>query len=334
MAWELLLASENTHNSNLGIYGGTMMDRAFFSKLRLRSPDSGKPLCKRGGGLEDEDGNHYTIIDGIPDLRPLRPIEGTLRYKLCEHDDFRTYCFQRSLTPLFPTQVRNSPDIKETNVSGFVPPPHNGAFCLDHGCGGGKFRRLLEAFGYEYVGVDNEIGASANQGGGGGFLGGATILGDLHRLPFEEGTFQFAVSYSVFEHLQNPFIAAHELFRVMEPGGICFVAIAALIPFHMDSFYHHTHFGVLNTFKSAGFLVEQVAGANWNAYKAISSMDGLPGPKLIRNIFGGLTETIHRTLWGVRARLKGVDLEAEELRRHLLMAALIKTVLIKPPQNV
>ena len=262
------------------------MDRGPISQLRLQSPDSGKPLCERGGGLEDEDGNHYPIIDGIPDLRPLRRIEGVLHYKLCEHGDFRNYCFQRSLIPLFPSQIRKSPDTKETNVSGFVPPPHHGAFCLDHGCGGGKFKQFLEAYGYEYVGVDNETGGSATQGGDSGFLGGVTHLGDLHRLPFAEDTFQFAVSYSVFEHLQNPFVAAHELFRVMEPGGICFVGIAALIPFHMDSFYHHTHFGVLSTFKSAGFLVEQVAGANWNAYKAISAMDGLPGPKVIRNISG------------------------------------------------
>lgn len=310
------------------------MNRGSFSRLRLRSPDSGKPLRETGEGLEDDDGNQYQIINGIPDLRPLRPIEGILHYKIYEHDEFRTYCFQRSLTPLFPRQIRKSPDIKKSIVSGFVPPPHHGAFCLDHGCGGGKFRHFLEAYGYEYVGVDNETGASANQGGDSGFLGGATILGDLHRLPFEENSFQFAVSYSVFEHLQNPFVAANELFRVMEPGGICFAAIAALIPFHMDSFYHHTHFGVLNTFKSAGFLVEQVAGANWNAYKAISSMDGLPGPRFIRNFFGELAETIHRTLWSLRARLKRRNLEAEELRRHLIMAGLIKAVLIKPPKNI
>ncbi len=298
--------------------------------VRLISPDDGSPLREAQGCLIDESGNKYPIIDSTPDLRPRKPICGLADYKPTEHSRIRSYDFRRSLVPMFPNQTNRGRDVKEVNVVGFVPPPHPGAVCLDHGCGGGHFRSFLESFGYTYVGVDNESGTTAEQGGDERFAGGATHLCDLHRLPFRGQTFQFAVSYSVFEHLQNPFVAAAELFRVMEPGGVCFVAVASLIPFHMDSFYHHTHFGVLATFHNAGFEVRQVAGAAWNGYRAISAMDGLPGPKWIRHFFAESVHGAHRLLWRLRTWRQGKGRSAEELRRHLMMAGIVKAVLIKP----
>jgi SAM-dependent methyltransferase len=301
-----------------------------MSEITLISPDDGTILRKSGEFLIDESGNRYSSIDGILDLRPKKPIEGVIRYRLLDHESFRSYKYQKSLVPLFPDNKETALDVKETNISGFIPLPHVHAKCLDHGCGAGKLRSFLESLGYTYIGVDNEIGVTAEQGGGDRFKGGATHLCDLHKLPFADNTFQFAVSYSVFEHLQNPFLAAAELLRVMEPGGICFVAISAVIPFHMDSFYHHTHYGVLSTFQGVGFEVNQIAGANWNAYIAISAMDGLPGPKWIRLLIGGFIYGAHRFLWYLRTRLKGKNSDSEELRRHLMMAGMIKTVLVKP----
>ena len=44
--------------------------------------------------------------------------------------------------------------------------PNESAFYLDHGCGGGGMRPMIESLGYTYVGADNEIGISATVGGG------------------------------------------------------------------------------------------------------------------------------------------------------------------------
>jgi SAM-dependent methyltransferase len=298
--------------------------------VQLLSPDDGTLLREDAGSLIDAEGNRYPLVNGVLDLRPKNPISGILSYNLVDHRVFRSYEYQRSLSPIFSHKLSVYLELKELNILPFIPPPHVGAVCLDHGCGAGSFRRLFESLGYAYVGVDNESGTTTEQGGGHGFQGGATHLCDLHRLPFDRDTFQFAVSYSVFEHLQNPFLAARELYRVMEPGGIGFIAVAAAIPFHMDSFYHHTHYGVLSTFLGAGFTVRQIAGANWNAYHAISSMDGLPGPRFLRIGLSNLIYASHRALWHVRARVKKRDLHKEELRRHLMMSGIIKAIIEKP----
>lgn len=299
-------------------------------KVKMISPDDGSLLKEQDGFLVSETGIPYPVRNGIPDLRPQKAVKGHIEYELQDHASFRNYAYQPSLVPMFPENLRVKDDLKESNVSGFVPPAHENAFCLDHGCGGGSMQAFLESYGYIYVGIDNESGVTTGQGGGERFGGGATHVGDLHRLPFPDHTFQFSVSYSVFEHLQQPIVAAKELFRVMEPGGVCFAAIASIIPFHMDSFYHHTHFGVLNTFASAGFEVKQIAPADWNAYVAISAMDGLPGPKWIRNIAANTIFGLHRFLWHFRAVSKRRDIQSEETRRRFLMPGIIKAILVKP----
>jgi SAM-dependent methyltransferase len=300
------------------------------AKVAMISPDDGTQLTEEGEYLVSESGIRYPVLNGIPDLRPQKTIKGNIEYELQDHASFRNFPYQRSLLPMFPENLRIMNDLKESNVSGFIPPAHENAFCLDNGCGGGSMRSFLESYGYEYVGIDNESGVTTGQGGGERFEGGATHIGDLHRLPFPDHTFQFSVSYSVFEHLQQPIVAAKELFRVMQPGGICFAAIASIIPFHMDSFYHHTHFGVLNTFTSAGFEVKQIAPADWNAYIAISAMDGLPGPKWIRNMAANTIFGLHRFLWYFRTVSKRRDPQLEETRRRLLMPGMIKAILVKP----
>jgi hypothetical protein len=87
-----------------------------------------------------------------------------------------------------------------------------------------------------------------------------------------------------------------------------------------------------NTFQSVGSEVNQIAGADRNAYLAISAMDGIRGPKVIRQIVTTATYGVHRLLWHCRTRLKGRDRDSEELRRRLMMSGIMKAVLIKPSQ--
>lgn len=47
------------------------------------------------------------------------------------------------------------------------------------------------------------------------------ISHDLNQvLPFEENSFDVAVSLANLEHLENPIKNAHEIFRVLKPGGL------------------------------------------------------------------------------------------------------------------
>jgi SAM-dependent methyltransferase len=311
----------------------TDTDRA----IRLISPDDGTELRQSGDVWIDGSGHRYGYVGSALDLRPKEPVRGMLPYEIADHGTFRSFPYQLKLRPLFPDLAgipgRSAQAFKELNIQSFIPPAERGARVLDHGCGAGALRSFLESQGYSYVGVDNETGTTTEQGGGHSFKGGATHFCDLHRLPFDADTFQFAVSYSVFEHLQNPLVGAGELFRVLKPGGICFVALSAVIPFHMDSFYHHTHFGVLATFRNAGFEVDQIAPANWSAFLAVPSMDGLPGPRLLRVLLSQSLYRAHLFLWWLRTHVKGRDPSVENLRRTLAMASIMKAVLRKPPSG-
>ena len=296
------------------------------------SPDDGSKLVKKSTNtLTDLSDNHYNYKDGQYILLPKEKIYDKLEISLIDHEYFRKYKFSKQLEPMFINNYKTN-DIKELNILPFIPPiiDKQSHFALDHGCGGGKMRNMIEDLGYNYIGVDNETGVDTVVGGGINFSKGATHIADLHRLPFLDNTFNFSFSYSVFEHCQNPFLAAKELFRTMKPQGISFIAVANLIPFHMDSFFHCTHFGILNLFKNVGFNVLQVAGANWNGYEAISSMGGLPGPKILRNSLSRILSISNKMLWRIRSYVKKRDTRSDELIRHNMMAGIMKAVLQKP----
>ncbi len=301
-----------------------------MKKLKLISPDDGTTLKKIEGAYVDGSKNLYPIENGVNYLVPKKTIKAQLNLKLINHQYFREFKFKKTLQPLR-KDIPQDYDMKSKNILRFIPKLKDKtvAYALDHGCGSGALKNVFISEGYEYIGVDNEIGVSTHVGGGRGFKNGASHICDLHSLPFADNSFKFAVSYSVFEHLQNPLIAAKELYRVMEENGTCFIAIGNLVPFHMDSFFHMTHYGVLNLFKSAGFEIMQIAGANWNGYEAISSMGGLPGPKIFRKSISKSIVKLHESLWRIKRLLNGDINTIDEITRHNMMAGLIKAVIRK-----
>lgn len=278
----------------------------------------------------DGAGRKYKGTGKCWDLRPQMPLCGSFPYELIPHSRIQEYPYGKTMRgDIDVTLAPYCVDPKSSNVAKVLSLSRRSGIALDHGCGQGALRPMIEAAGFKYVGADNESGTRAEQWGGARYGGGATHLCDLHRLPFADNSFDFAVSYSVFEHLQHPHVAARELFRVMNHGAIGFVAIASLIPFHMDSFHHHTHFGTHALLRSAGFHVDEVAGSNWNGYRAIGELDGLPGPRFIRRLVGSIAYGAHRLLWRLRAIRQGRDQAQDETTRHNMMAGIIRAVVYK-----
>jgi len=91
---------------------------------------------------------------------------------------------------------------------------------LDYGCGSGRFVKELNEQGYNAFGcdikIDSELKDLLNQG----LI--RSIEQDPYRLPFEDNTFDFIYSFSVFEHVQNYSESIAELARVLKPNGICY----------------------------------------------------------------------------------------------------------------
>jgi SAM-dependent methyltransferase len=95
---------------------------------------------------------------------------------------------------------------------------------LDFGCGGGHFVREMRDRGLAAFGCDiefaNDEDASSRELRDGGFV--RLIDAERYRLPFEDDTFDFILSYQVFEHVRNYPEAVSEIRRVLKPGGVTF----------------------------------------------------------------------------------------------------------------
>ncbi len=233
------------------------------------------PHCQ--GALSDKDGKlecaecHFVYpvsSSGALDLRLKGPRHYPLEFDVGTPLPPETRYDIRRLT------VNDKPEIDTANcpvpdhldpelISHFPKARGKDNLVLDLGCGLSINKEICEHFGYEYVGVDYDSP-------------GAPILGDAHSLPFLDNSFDFVLSISVLEHIRFPFIMIREVNRVLKPGGRFIGTVAFLEPFH-DSFYHHSHMGLINLLHYGGFKIIQIAPSRgWSGLVALAKMALFP----------------------------------------------------------
>ena len=127
-----------------------------------------------------------------------------------------------------PSAIRDSRQLM-SEVNARLP---RGGAVLDLGCGPRDQFAPLSYLGFDYVGVDFNSPA-------------ADLLVDAHSIPFVDESFDCVFSYAVLEHLHNPFVAIHEISRVLKAGGWFIGTVSQGEPFH-SSYFHHTPWGMLS----------------------------------------------------------------------------------------
>lgn len=99
------------------------------------------------------------------------------------------------------------------------------------------------------------------------------VVGDVHHLPFADGSLGGVLALNVFEHLSNPDRAAAELHRCLAPGAKVVVQTAFLQPLHADPyhFFNATETGIRRWFEHFDIETVWVPG-NFNPVFALSWM--------------------------------------------------------------
>jgi len=64
------------------------------------------------------------------------------------------------------------------------------------------------------------------------------IVGDIHDLPFADNSIDAIICIAVLEHVEEPQKAVREMYRVLKPGGSCFIYAPFLFYYHpMKGYY-------------------------------------------------------------------------------------------------
>ena len=61
---------------------------------------------------------------------------------------------------------------------------------------------------------------------------GVSIVADATHLPLENSSVSRIISDNVLEHVKNPQAVVAEMYRLLEPGGLAYIATPFLYPFH------------------------------------------------------------------------------------------------------
>jgi SAM-dependent methyltransferase len=142
-------------------------------------------------------------------------------------------------------------------LRGLALPP--AARLLDAGCGSGRNMVDLQEFGH-VTGI--ELSPPSVQAARAREVG-EVVEGSVLEMPFEDASFQLAVSLDVIEHLEDDVGALRELRRVVAPGGRLLVTVPAyqwLWSRHDVVNHHHRRY-------SRGSLVGAAEAAGWQAQR-------------------------------------------------------------------
>jgi SAM-dependent methyltransferase len=89
------------------------------------------------------------------------------------------------------------------------------------------------------------------------------IMAVNQELPFQDSSFDAVFSLNVLEHVNNPFLCAQEIIRVLKPGGIAYAVVPFLQPVHgyPDHYFNMTTSGVHALFRGIGTVETQFVPA-------------------------------------------------------------------------
>ncbi len=82
----------------------------------------------------------------------------------------------------------------------------------------GKYQPLFQSCEYQTMDYDSHSGAD--------------VVGDIHAIPLADNSVDSIICHCVLEHVEDPIRAVKELYRILQPGGMVFVHVPSIYPYH------------------------------------------------------------------------------------------------------
>jgi SAM-dependent methyltransferase len=101
----------------------------------------------------------------------------------------------------------------------------SGSTVLNVGSGIGAFDRYIPR-GLKLINLDIEPSARTQ------------VVADAHSIPFPDDSIDAIFSNAVLEHVRKPWVVADEMWRVLKPGGMVFIAVPFLNVIHDEEDYY------------------------------------------------------------------------------------------------
>jgi SAM-dependent methyltransferase len=135
---------------------------------------------------------------------------------------------------------------------------------LDIGAAGGGNTRVLQAHGWQAVALEysDSVADVAKA------RGISAIRADARDLPLESDSCDLVTAFDILEHINEDYLAAAEIARVLKPGGTALIAVPcdmALWSAHDDEVGHvrrYTRSELTGVIQKAGLVVDEVW--SWN----------------------------------------------------------------------
>lgn len=123
---------------------------------------------------------------------------------------------------------------------------------LDIGCGTKDKKYLIGDLVQEYIGLDHENSLHDKSL--------VDIFGTAYHIPQPDSSYDCILCTAVLEHLEEPFEALRESYRVLKEGGYAIYTIPLFWPLHEEprDFYRYTKFGIRHLFEKAGYEIVEL----------------------------------------------------------------------------
>lgn len=120
----------------------------------------------------------------------------------------------------------------------------------DLGCGSGRKADFLNSFCKEYIGVDIDSSKESISRKRNDFK---FLSFDGSKLPFSDNEIDIIYMNQVLEHVRDPFSLLKDINRALKEKCFIVGSVSYLEPFHSESIFNWTPFGLVTIFKKFNF---------------------------------------------------------------------------------